>query len=141
MPSSPIFRVWILIFSAALAPAAAGQRGGTSSNASRPTSPSRTPSTPDPSLQPVFVSGKVLLEGGGVLPEPVAIERVCNGVSRREGYTDFKGLFEFQVGVNMTFQDASESDSRTSPNAQSHSTPGLARRGGTDLNGCEIKAL
>jgi Tfp pilus assembly protein PilF len=139
MRSSPIFRAWILILSAALAPAAAGQHGGTSSNASRPNAPSRTPSTPDPSLQPVFVSGKVLLEGGGVLPEPVAIERVCNGVSRREGYTDFKGLFEFQVGVNMTFQDASESDSRTSPNAQSRS--GLARRGVVDLNGCELKAM
>jgi tetratricopeptide (TPR) repeat protein len=72
----------------------------------------------------------------------VAIERVCNGVARREGYTDFKGQFEFQVGVNMTFQDASESDSRTSPNAPSRSTTsGLARRGGVDLNGCELKAM
>ncbi|HLY92057.1 MAG TPA: tetratricopeptide repeat protein [Candidatus Angelobacter sp.] len=142
MTGLSFFRALIWIAVAVMTTGAAAQRGSnTGSSTSRSNIPSRTPATPDPSLQPTFISGKVLLEGGGVLPEPVAIERVCNGVSRREGYTDFKGQFEFQVGVNMTFQDASESDSRTSPNAQSHSTPGLARRGGTDLNGCEIKAL
>ena len=45
----------------------------------------------------------------------MAIERVCNGVSRREGYTDFKGQFEFQLGLNIGFQDASENDSRITP--------------------------
>jgi len=88
----------------------------------------------------VFISGNVLLEGGGVLPEPVAIERICNGVVRREGYTDFKGQFEFQIGVNMTFQDASENDSRTAPNSQTRSGTGLSRRP-FDLNGCELKAM
>lgn len=142
MPSSSFSRVWIWIAVAMMTAGAAAQRGSnTGSSTSRSNIPSRTPNTPDPSLQPTFISGKVLLEGGGTLPEPVAIERICNGVSRREGYTDFKGQFEFQVGVNMTFQDASESDSRTAPNSQSRATPGLARRGGMDLNGCEIKAL
>ena len=142
MRGSSFLRATILM-AAALATAAAAQRGGStgSSTTTRSNVPSRNPTTPDPSLQPVFLSGKVLLEGGGVLPEPVAIERVCNGVSRREGYTDFKGQFEFQVGASMTFQDASETDSRTAPNAQSHATSGLARRGGVDLNGCELKAM
>lgn len=140
MHSSPILRAWILILVATLATAAAAQRGGGTSNTpSRPNAPSRPMNTPDPSLQPVFVSGKVLLEGGGSLPEPVAIERVCNGVSRREGYTDFKGQFEFQIGVNMTFQDASESDSRVAPSSQTRT--GLAQRGVVDLNGCEMKAI
>ncbi|HET9838111.1 MAG TPA: tetratricopeptide repeat protein [Candidatus Angelobacter sp.] len=142
MPSSLFSRVWIWLAVAVMTAGAAAQRGSnTGSSTSRSNIPSRTPNTPDPSLQPTFISGKVLLEGGGTLPEPVAIERICNGVSRREGYTDFKGQFEFQVGVNMTFQDASESDSRTAPNSQSRATSGLARRGGMDLNGCEIKAL
>lgn len=143
MSSSSFFRAWILIGMATLATAAMAQRGSNtgSSSTSRSNVPSRTPTTPDASLQPVFVSGKVLLEGGGILPEPVAIERVCSGVARREGYTDLKGQFEFQIGVNMTFQDASESDSRTSPNSSSRSTSGLARRGGVDLNGCELKAM
>src|ERR1041385_1175796 len=41
----------------------------------------------------------------------------------------------------MTFQDASENDSRTLPNAQTRTTSSLARRGGVDLNGCELKAM
>ena len=140
--SSSNFRAWILISMAMLATAAMAQRGGSgSSTPARSGTPSRNPSTPDPSLQPVFISGKVLLEGGGVLPEPVAIERICNGVIRREGYTDFKGQFEFQIGATMTFQDASENDSRTLPNAQTRTTSSLARRGGVDLNGCELKAM
>jgi len=140
--SSSCFRAWILIGMATVATVAVAQRGGGtgSSSSSRTNVPSRTPSTPDPSLQPVFISGNVLLEGGGVLPEPVAIERICNGVVRREGYTDFKGQFEFQIGVNMTFQDASENDSRTAPNSQTRSGTGLSRRP-FDLNGCELKAM
>ena len=139
---SSSLRAWILIGMVTLATAAMAQRGGStgSTSSSRTTVPSRTPNTPDPSLQPVFISGKVMLEGGGVLPEPVAIERICNGVSRREGYTDFKGQFEFQDGVNMTFQDASENDSRITPNAQPRSGGNLGRRP-FDLNGCELKAV
>lgn len=140
--SSTCFRAWILISMAALATAAGAQRtGGTGTSSSSRSVPSLPSNVPNSSVQPVFISGKVLLEGGGILPEPVAIERVCNGVSRREGYTDFKGQFQFQVGASMTFQDASENDSRTSPNSQTRSSAGLGRRGGVDLNGCELKAM
>jgi hypothetical protein len=88
----------------------------------------------------VFVSGKVLLQGGGALPEPVPIERVCNSVSRREGYTDTKGQFEFQLGLNTTFQDASESDSRITP-ASTPRPGGSASRRPLDLTGCELRAV
>jgi predicted Zn-dependent protease len=88
----------------------------------------------------VFVSGKVLLQGGGALPETVPIERVCNSVSRREGYTDTKGQFEFQLGLNTTFQDASESDSRITP-ASTPRPGGSASRRPLDLTGCELRAV
>jgi len=87
----------------------------------------------------VFVSGKVVLEGGGTLPEPVPIERVCNNVNRREGYTDGKGQFEFQLGMNTTFQDASEEDMRTGV-TQPRQTTNRARRT-MDLTGCEFRAV
>jgi Tfp pilus assembly protein PilF len=139
--SSAWFKVRILVCIAALAGAAAAQRGGSggSSNPPRPNIPPRAPTTPDATIQPMFISGKVLLENGGVLPEPVAIERVCNGVTRREGYTDFKGQFGFQLGASMTFQDASENDSRTMPNAQPRQGTGLRRP--MDLTGCEFRAV
>jgi hypothetical protein len=125
-----------------LAQLAAAQRGstGSSGTTSRTVTPPRTTTTPDASIQPVFVSGKVLLQGGGALPEPVPIERVCNSVSRREGYTDTKGQFEFQLGLNTTFQDASESDSRITP-ASTPRPGGSASRRPLDLTGCELRAV
>ena len=125
-----------------LAQLAAAQRGstGSSGTTSRSVAPPRTTTTPDASIQPVFVSGKVLLESGGALPEPVPIERVCNSVSRREGYTDTKGQFEFQLGLNTTFQDASESDSRTTPASTPRPGSSSSRRP-LDLTGCELRAV
>src|SRR5262249_29579921 len=133
-------KTWILIGVALLATAGAAQKtAGTPNNPPRLGIPNRTPATPE-IVQPTFISGRVLLEGGGAVPEPVAIERICNGVVRREGYTDFKGIFEFQLGTNMAFQDASENDSRILPNAQTRqTTPGGRRL--MDLTGCEFRAV
>lgn len=141
--SSYLFRTCAAVGIGLLSQLAVAQRGSTGSTTnptSRITPPSRTNTVPDTSLQPVFVSGKVMLQGGGALPEPVAIERICNSVSRREGYTDTKGQFEFQLGQNTTFQDASESDTRITPT----STPrpgGSASRRPLDLTGCELRAV
>src|SRR4029077_10794519 len=140
IPISPRFRTSLLIGIALFSLASAAQRGsGSSSNPARTTTPSRAPNSPDVT-QPVFISGKVLLEGGGVLPEPVPIERVCGGMARREGYTDLKGQFDFQLGVNVAFQDASENDSRVMPNAPSRPGTATGRRP-MDLNGCELRAV
>jgi hypothetical protein len=139
--SSSLFRMLAVVI-VLLAQVAVAQRGssGSSNSSSRTTAPSRTPTAPDSSLQPVFVSGKVLLQGGGVLPEPVAIERICNSVSRREGYTDTKGQFDLQLGQNTTFQDASESDTRTSPTSVTRSGSSTNRRP-LDFTGCELRAV
>lgn len=141
--NSSLFRTCAAVAIGLLAQVATAQRGGSSGSAgtsSRTVSPPRTPTAPDTSLQPVFVSGKVLLQGGGVLPEPVAIERVCNSVSRREGYTDTKGQFEFQLGQNTTFQDASESDTRVTPASTPRPGSSASRRP-LDLTGCELRAV
>jgi len=57
-----------------------------------------------------FFSGKVMLDDGTPPPEPVQIERVCNGVPRPEAWTDSKGRFSFQLGQNTAMMmDASNS--------------------------------
>lgn len=72
------------------------------------TNPGTNP-TPTTMPQPIFLSGRVLLEGGGPPPEPVAIERVCNGVTHKEGYTTVDGNFGIQFGNEVgVFQDASD---------------------------------
>src|SRR5579864_247297 len=128
--------VWAGTFAMAQrGPGSTGSPGTTSRNIPS----SRTSSTPD-NTRPLFVSGKVMVEGGGTLPEPVPIERVCNGTVRREGYADTKGQFEFQLGLNLTFQDASENDSHVTPASQSRSANSNGLRP-LELNGCELRAV
>jgi TolA-binding protein len=87
--------------------------------------------------RPIYVSGRVLIEGGLVPTEPIAIERVCNGGLRREGYTDSKGQFQFQLG-EQTEQDVSENDS-ASGSQQVMKSSGAFRV--TRFEGCELRAL
>ena len=120
--SSVRFSVRIAFVVTMVAAIAAAQRGTGSGSTNTPSrnipSTNRSPNSTDALNRPIFISGKVTLEGGGPLPEPVPIERVCNGRVRREGYSDLKGQFELQLGTNLTFQDASEDDNRTSPTGQ-----------------------
>jgi tetratricopeptide (TPR) repeat protein len=86
----------------------------------------------------VFVSGKVLLAGGGAAPQ-VLIERICSGMVRREGYTNAKGSFQFELGRNSTERDASQGDSdRMVANKMARSTPS----GGAEIrfDDCELRA-
>lgn len=107
-----------------------------------------------PEMQrPIFLSGKVMLEDGTPPPEPVVIERVCNGNPRPEGYTDSKGRFSFQLGQNQHMMaDASVSNG---PDGFDNGGFGGQQRGGSspfggpgggrqiterDLMGCELRA-
>lgn len=133
-------RIWLLAAVLILLNAAVAQkRGNTGPPRNTPSIP-RTPGTPNQNPQPLFISGRVIIEGGARLPEPVAIERLCNGVSRREGYTDFKGQFQLQLGQNVGFQDASESDSRF-PTSPGLPVPQASTRQSMELQGCELRGV
>ena len=124
--------------------ASAFQRGSGSSNNRNNGSPNITPPslpTPDTTSQPTFLSGKVMFEGGGAPSEPVAIERICNGTVRREGYSDSNGHFQFQMGQNIGFHDASESNVSTFPGdrpVNARQSPEMRR---LQLQGCELRAV
>ncbi|HZS51951.1 MAG TPA: tetratricopeptide repeat protein [Bryobacterales bacterium] len=144
----------------------AGQQGGASSTApAGPTAPLPSPGRGQPGIgqpsqqdrfpseqRPIFFSGKVMIEGGLPPPEPVTIERVCNGRPRPEAYTDSKGRFSFQLGQQTeTMMDASVGDvdvgpargrygrDRNSANGAfgplDSSNPGVV-----NLMGCELRA-
>jgi tetratricopeptide (TPR) repeat protein len=106
------------------APAGGGTTGTTGAGAGTPTttSPGRTtptsPTSPNntntqqqPAMtQPIFISGRVMMEDGTAPSEPATIERVCGSSTRAEGYTDSKGYFSIELGrQNGVMQDASES--------------------------------
>jgi len=97
--------------------------------------------------RPIMISGKVMLDDGVPPPEPVVIERVCNGNPRPEGYTDSKGRFSFQLGQNQHMM-ADASVGNNDPFGGGPNMSGMGRndpmgRGGIserDLMGCEIRA-
>jgi tetratricopeptide (TPR) repeat protein len=135
----------VLAFAIAAVPytVVAQRSSGTSSKPPATTNlpPTRTQPGTDPNTQPIFVSGRVLLDGGSSLPEPVPIERVCNGIAHREGYTDSRGAFQIQLGQNIEFQDASSSD----PNILKIPSPKTTAGTGQDAArlqylGCEFRA-
>ena len=136
-------RALLLIGITLLAQAALAQKTGSTGStgaASRTSAPLANNNT-DTSSRPLFISGKVLLAGGGVLSEPVAIERSCDGVLRREGYSDTKGQFSFQLASSnsfSTFQDASEGNANVAPRIPNPTTA----RTPTNLMGrCEFRAV
>jgi cytochrome c-type biogenesis protein CcmH/NrfG len=151
-------------------PGTGGGGGGNTGNApigNTPTPGRGTTTTPLPGNRdplgipepprPVFLSGRVMMEDGTPPPEPVTIERVCNGQPIPEGYTDSKGRFSFELGRRFgVVPDASinQQDDPIFGNAggapgmrSSGSAPGVlnsgrmgSRGGGPNLMGCELRA-
>jgi hypothetical protein len=74
-----------------------------------------------------FFSGEVRLDDASPPPEPVAIYRVCNGLSRFETSTDSKGHFGFQVnaGSNDTMQSDASQNTAAPRASRSPSPPGV----------------
>lgn len=154
MPTSVGFRsavIALLSFAALPGMGQTGNTGGTGGTGSGGRTPStstgstsipRSNPNPPQERQVYFVEGRVTLADGSPPPEPVPIERVCNGNAKREAYTDSKGRFQFQLGQNTgVLQDATESDFDTfgsrgsmTPGAQQ----GVSRR---ELLGCELRAV
>jgi Tfp pilus assembly protein PilF len=78
----------------------------------------------------------VLLQGGVVPPEPIAIERVCNGSPHREGFTNSQGLFQFELGRG---EESNPGGSGSGNAAQQPVTDKPA--GKFKFAGCEVHAL
>ncbi|MEO8371346.1 MAG: tetratricopeptide repeat protein [Candidatus Solibacter sp.] len=100
-----------------------GGTGGRTTNVPTTTTPSTPQNQPVSIPQPIFVSGRVMMEDGTSPVESVTIETVCNGTPHSEGYTDTKGYFAIELGRrNGVIQDASEMSSFSS--LSSASVPG-----------------
>lgn len=100
----------------------------------------RTPSSTvdmTPSLsRPVYISGNVILQGGAVPPEPVPIERLCNGLAHREGVTDSKGEFHIELGSRREQESIENTQMTGGPVPAKPVNP--TRQAGYE--GCELRA-
>lgn len=93
----------------------------------------------------IYFSGKVMLDDGSAPADAARIERVCDGRTIFEGWTDEKGAFSFKVagrGRDTTVDDASRPDPQA-PNvnrpvnasASQYSNPVTSA-----LRGCQLQA-
>jgi len=99
----------------------------------------------------MFLSGQVIMDDGSPVPHNVQIERYCGGQAIKEGHTDSRGFFSFQVGRNLELlQDASVSmpfSARNGLGSSDATSPyDMAQgnlpviNGEMSLTGCELRA-
>jgi len=135
---------------AGAAPGGGAAGAGTAGRTTLPTTnPKNTPGTLDSTLnRHVFLSGKVQLEDGSRPPEPVLLERVCNGRPRPEGYSDSKGRFSIQLGEDKavtedaSYDDLAQTNSNTGTRTSSNSPSGMGKNSSqmSGLSGCDLRA-
>jgi tetratricopeptide (TPR) repeat protein len=116
----------------------------------------RFPGTDDPNqrspinqpMQPIFITGRVLMDDGTAPGGQVVIERVCQMRTYREGYADSKGYFNIQLGANIgVFADASTDIASTGFGQPRIGAPAFGNTAGSgrdvsenQLWNCEIRA-
>ena len=141
-PSARLKLLFVLFCCASLKPALA-QRGSIN-DPSRSGGPVDLPSASSPlaerssNARAVFIAGRVMISGASAVPDHIPIERLCNGMLvRREGYTDSRGEFQFELGRNQE-RDASQDDSdRMVTTRVAKSMEGASQ---IRFDGCELRA-
>jgi Tfp pilus assembly protein PilF len=99
----------------------------------------------------MFLFGKVVMDDGSAIPEPVPVELICNGHIRMRVFSHSKGDFSLELGSRQTgaMFDASMSGSGGGIFNSRSSSPWDGGFGGgdynaalgrVDLTGCELRA-
>ncbi len=84
----------------------------------------------------MFISGKVALDDGTELTDPVAIQTICRGDRHTQTYTDRKGSFTFQMGDAAPNAAADLTDADTTL-----MTRGTSQRDIRNWRECEVQAV
>ena len=107
------------------------------------TNPQPTNTNPQNMPMPVPITGRVMLDDGGPPPDTAVIERICNGRARAEGYTDRRGYFSIDLGMEQgVLQDASMGDTGTRFPGQALSGSGMGGGGMSEqrFTNCDLRA-
>ena len=112
--------------------------GAGSSKTPTPSRPPQPPQLGAPVRGTIFLSGRVVVDDGSELTEPVAIQTICRGQKRTVTHSDFHGGFSFELGGQNPMSDVgdlSDADSSFSDTMTSR------RRGQRDYRECELQAV
>jgi len=85
----------------------------------------------------MFLSGKVVVDDGIPLTDPVMIQSVCRGQTRTEGYTDSKGTFSLQLSGPQEMMGSAEDSAAGFSTAAGSPSSGRKR----DLRDCDLQAV
>jgi tetratricopeptide (TPR) repeat protein len=100
MSRIPVLFTFVFFLALALN-AQSGSRGqqppGVGSVPNKPPAPNPNLNSPDMTPRSFFLSGQVRVDDGTLLTDAAAIQSICSGRIRTEGYTDSKGHFSFEV--------------------------------------------
>lgn len=135
-----------------------GQNSGSGSSGSKPSAPSsgssgsntsgrtNNPAQPTGQMQtPLYVNGRVLLDTGQPVQEPVSVGLTCGMRSLQTIHTDSKGYFQFTLGAgpqgNMDLASAEQGPISTGIGMNFPSgAGGIGASGGFGaLTGCELR--
>lgn len=135
-------KLWLLAgLGASLSVAAFGQAGGNPRSGRTPAVvPPPRIQGPDRLSRVITLTGNVRVDDGSPLPEPVTIERICNGRITRDGHTDLKGYFSITFGQNSL----ADSETTAETSGAGGFNPATGRVSPTSmaqnvLPGCELR--
>jgi len=91
------------------------------------------------SQTPLYVDGRVTMDTGQPVPEPVSVGLYC-GLHMLQGvHTDMKGYFEFSLGTRSGDTDFSASNDNPFGSAGGLTGSGTGGLAGAGLTGCEVR--
>lgn len=124
----------------------AGQPGGSVSG--QPGQPGSVSQPSSPQFQtPIYINGRVLMDSGQPVPEPVSVGLYCGMGEVEAIHTDIKGYFQFTFGAGpQSNRDLTASDSSMGGIGGMNSPGGFGSAGGFggmgsggSLLGCELR--
>jgi tetratricopeptide (TPR) repeat protein len=137
-------KILLAVFALLVFPLSASAQTRPGTGPTKPPTPSRPPQPPPSLGAPVrgsiFLSGRVVLDDGSELTEPVAIQTICKGQKRTVAHSDFHGGFSFELGSQNPMADVAgitDAETDTSWSDTMTSRPRAQR----DYRDCELQAV
>jgi tetratricopeptide (TPR) repeat protein len=101
-------------------------------------------SLPAPTATGAVLSGRFMLDDGSAPPERVRVELTCNSLPRPQGWTDAKGNFAVQLGINnpdeladLTYKSIERPGSGPAAATSAPPIDSIPR----DLAGCDLRGV
>ena len=133
--------VALLVFTLPTCASAQTRPGTGPSKTPTPSRPPQPPQLGTPVRGTIFLSGRVVLDDGSELTEPVAIQTICRGQKRTVTRSDFHGGFSFELGSQNPMADIAGMTDAETDTSGSDTMSSRRRTAQRDYRDCELQAV